>query len=236
MTTTKLALCFLVVLAATGGALRVNAEKASEIEFSEAEILLWLTDQLQVIKKPTTLSYRFERTGTYDAGFTDEVVFKVTAIKPDGMKAASLDFFSGERRFEVPAAERTNINPVLKVYLQGDVYEMNRLTDPEGESRERWRYFQRRIKFALAESAQVEDFSITFDGRDYPAKRITFTPYLNDPKRSSFEEFADKIYVVVVSDELPGYLYKIETVVPGPSDVAPPRIKETLTLESVQES
>ena len=49
----------------------------------------------------------------------------------------------------------TTVNPILKVYLQGGVYEMNRLTDPNGAARERWRYFQRRIKYALAESATV---------------------------------------------------------------------------------
>ena len=122
------------------------AEAPQEVEFSEAEKLLWLGDQLKAVTAPSLLEYRFTKAGTLEAGFTDSVRFTVSQVKPDGMKAAALEFFTGERRFPVPPEENTNINPVLTVFFQGDVYEMNRLTDPDGKSRERWRYFQRRIK------------------------------------------------------------------------------------------
>jgi hypothetical protein len=163
------------------------------------------------------------------------VQFNIQSVKDDGMKAATLEFFTGERRFEVPPAESTNVNPVLKIYLQGDVYEMNRLTDPDGESRDRWRYFQRRIKFALAESAEIKAVSVTFNGTDYAARMISFAPYVDDPKRSLFEQFADKRYAVVVSDDIPGYLYSIETIVPGASPEAEPLIHEVLTLVGVED-
>lgn len=213
----------------------LSAAEGDAAQFSRAETLLWMTDQLKTIEKPLAITYQFERSGTFEPGFTDTIKFVVQAVKDDGMKAASLEFFSGERRFEVPDSESTNVNPVLRVYLQGDVYEMNRLTDEDGKSRERWRYFQRRIKFALAEAADISDTAVTFDGKEYAAQAVTFRPYANDPKRNLFEKFADKSYTVVVSDELPGYLYRIETVIPGGAPDAPPLIREVLQLVSVNE-
>lgn len=212
------------------------ATEEAPTEFSQAETILWLTDQLKTIEGPAELVYEFERSGTFEPGFTDKVEFIVESVNDNGMKGASLNFFSGERRFEVPSVESTNVNPVLKVYLQGDVYEMNRLTDPDGESKERWRYFQRRIKFALAQSADVEDVVVSFDGKEFPAKKVSFKPYVNDPKRKLFEPFADKTYSVTVSDELPGYLYRIDTVVPGSTPDGEPLIKEVLQFVSVRES
>ena len=209
----------------------VNAE---ETEFSEAETLLWMTDQLKMIEHPLTLNYAFERSGTFDPGFSDKVTFTVRTVKEDGTKAASVDFFSGERRFEVPPVESTNVNPILKIYLQGDVYEMNRLTDPDGKSRERWRYFQRRIKFAMADGSSVENITVTFNGENLPATRVSFSPYANDPKRALFEDFADKSYSIVVSDEIPGYIFSIETVVPGAGNDDLPLIREVLQLVSVE--
>ncbi|NNL99140.1 MAG: hypothetical protein HKO62_00225, partial [Gammaproteobacteria bacterium] len=134
---------------------------------------------------------------------------------------------------QVPPVEETDVNPVIKLYMQGDVYEMNRLTDTTGSARERWRYFQRRIKFALAEGAEVTPTTIEFNGKQFNGKQISFTPYTNDPNRDKFEEFANKRYVVQVSDELPGYVYKIETVVPGGIEQSEPLVQETLQLVEV---
>ncbi|MBT8447922.1 MAG: hypothetical protein KJO38_12285 [Gammaproteobacteria bacterium] len=176
------------------------AEEAAEADFvfSEAETAMWQTDQLVAVKEPMRLSYRFEKSGTLEPGFTDSVVFDVTKVLDNGMKSATVQFFTGERNMQVPPVEETDVNPVIKLYMQGDVYEMNRLTDTTGSARERWRYFQRRIKFALAEGAEVTPTTIEFNGKQFNGKQISFTPYTNDPNRDKFEEFANKRYVVQV--------------------------------------
>ena len=201
--------------------------------FSAAENLLWFGDQLAKVTTPLVLEYRFEKQGTLEEGFQDDVRFIIQKVKPDGMKSAALEFFSGERRFPIPPEDSTNTNPVLKVYLQGDIYEMNRLTDPDGKARERWRYFQRRIKFAFAEAAKTEAVKFEFAGKTYAGKKVTITPYVDDPRRAAFEKFADKVYSFVVSEELPGFLYEIRATVPG-SAGAPPLIDETLRLAAIK--
>ena len=221
-------------LADTGVAAAMDGTEAEgEASFSEAERLLWMTDQLRAVREPSVLGYQFKRSGTYEQGFEDTVEFTVTRVKPGGLKDGMVRFFSGERNFPVPPAEDTDVNPVLKIYFQGDVYEMNRLTDPDGQSRERWRYFQRRIKFALAEAAKVEPVTVEFEGKRHAGKAVSFAPFVNDPKRSEFEKFAGKAYRIVVSDTLPGYLYSVETEVPGPPG-GPPLIREYLQLAAVK--
>ena len=220
--------CVLLVLSLASA----GAEESSR-GLSQAETLLWMTDQLKTIDRPLELTYRFDRTGSFERGFTDTVKFVVNKVMDDGMKSASLAFLTGERRIAVPPVTNTNVNPVLKVYLQGDVYEMNRLTDTNATARERWRYFQRRIKFALADTAKVADVVVSFNGQEYAAQEVSFSPYVNDPNRQSFAKFADKSYTIVVSEELPGYLYRIETIVPGASPEEPPLIKEVLQLVGV---
>lgn len=227
-----LSLSVCLAAAPLAGATDAPSPAAEEVTFSEAETLMWMTDQLKAVTAPVIITYDFVKDGSYEEGFQDRVSFTVSKINPDGMKAASLEFFTGPRNFPVPPVDSTDVNPVLKIYFQGDVYEMNRLTDPDGKSRERWRYFQRRIKFALAEEAKVEPVKISFEGREYDAKRISFEPYRTDPKRKEFEKFADKRYSVTVADELPGYLYEIVTEVPARQGEAP-LLRDTLRLQSV---
>lgn len=207
----------------------VDPQQQEAVQFSQAETLVWMTNQLETISAPMVLHYDFKKRGALEKGFDDVVKFIIDKVHDDGMKSASLKFFTGERNFLVPPVERTDVNPILKVYLQGDVYEMNRLTDPEGKSKERWRYFQRRIKFALADTAEVEEVKLQFDGKEYAGRKVVFRPFVNDPKRNLFEAFAGKQYEITVSDELPGYLYKIRTFVPG-AEGAIPLVEEELTL------
>lgn len=233
----------LLGIALLGASIQVAAEEASPAandasaeatSFSQAERLMWMTDQLASVSEPMSIRYHFIRGGSLEPGFEDEVTFTISEIKEDGMKAAALNFFTGERNFPIPPVEATNVNPVLGVYLQGDVYEMNRLTDERGSAKERWRYFHRQIKHAISNGANIESVDIEFNGQTYKGHHIVFHPFENDPHRAEFEDFADKRYSVMLSDELPGYLYQIETVVPGEGkNFDNPLVLERLTLTSV---
>jgi hypothetical protein len=227
-------LAVLVAMPATAD--DAQAAVQPEAKFSEAETRMWMTDQLRSVTKPINLHYEFHKTGSLepDFNFDDKVDFKVEKVNADGSKNGSIQFFSGTHNFPAPAVESSTVNPVLGHYLYGDVLQMNRLTDPNGEARERWRYFQRRIKFALSEDAVIKPVSFQFDGRSWKGYEISFTPYVKDPKRDLFEKFAAKRYVVTVSDDLPGYLYRIETTIPDAKPEQPPLIHEELQLTSAK--
>lgn len=218
--------------AAGGGEAAAGGEEQSLPPISEAETILWAGDQLKGIAEPSTLKYEFRKAGSLEEGFTDRVHLHITELLPEGMKKATVDFFSGQRHLAIPPYEAINGNVLLAIFLQGDILEMKRLT--EGGTR----YFQQRIKYALATNAQIADTEIEFDGRKLPAKRVTITPYVDDPKaelNERFRKLKDKAYTFTVSEQLPGYFYEIHTLVPAPADSAPgsePVLEEYLRLTS----
>ena len=199
-------------------------------EFADAEEKLWLDNHLRNIDSPGRLYYDFVKSGSYEKGFSDSVYLDILKLNEDGSKDADLEFFTAERQQKPRRDNLVGItgNPVLVVYMQGDVYEMNRLTNGS------WRYFQRRIKSAFAEQAKVEPVTFEYDGVEMTGEKISITPYINDPRRRQLAEFATKLYEFILSDQVPGKLYQIKTVIPAGSPDSEPLIEEVLTLQSAE--
>ncbi|MCZ6802625.1 MAG: hypothetical protein O7D86_01460 [Proteobacteria bacterium] len=201
-------------------------------QFTEAEIKLWHGDHLANIKQPLSLYYEFIKLGTLEDGFSDSVYLKILELNEDGSKNAMLDFFTGYSKQVVTPDNVTNItgNPVLGIFLNGDVKVMSRLT--KGNPR----HFRNRIGISLREEAVVESTTFIFNGKEYQGEKIYFSPYLNDPYRRKFEKYADKYYEFIFSDDIPGSLYQIKTVIPDRSkeETAEPLILEILTLIDVR--
>lgn len=212
-----------IELGRMGDSARVDPD---EFEFSRAESRLWLDNHLANIDKPGRLYYKFQKTGSYEQGFDDSIYLDILNINEDGTKDTNLEFFTGNRRqFASPGnLESVTGNPVLGLYMQGDVREMNRLTDGS------WRYFQRRIKMAFAKDAEIKDITIDYNGGKVDAEKIVIKPYLNDPHRRQFERFAEKVYEFILSNKIPGSIYQIKTVVPDAAHPdGEPLIVEKLT-------
>ena len=201
-----------------------------EYEFSNAENKLWMDDHLLNIEQAARLHYEFEKSGSYEDGFIDDVYLDIVKINEDGTRDAILDFFSGSQRQKVSPSNVKNIkgNPVVGIYLQGDVYEMSRLTKGG------WKYFHRQIKLAMADSNTSEHVTVELDGKQYEGEKIILYPYENIRKRIRLKEFADKRYEFILSDEIPGKLYQIRTVINDAENPAVPLIEEVLTLKGVE--
>lgn len=204
------------------------AENPGEIQFSNAETRLWRDNHLKNIDRPGRLYYAFHKAGSYEPGFDDSVYLDILKINDDGTKDTNLQFLSGPRRQPVSPANLESVkgNPVLGIYMQGDVYEMNRLTSGS------WRYFQRRIKSAFARKADVEPVTFKLNGDEVKGEKITVRPYLDDPHRGQFEKFAGKTYEFILSSKVPGSIYRIKTVVPDKSNPdGEPLLLEELTFQ-----
>ncbi len=206
---------------------RVDPE---EFKFSHAENILWMDKHLLNIEQPARLYYEFEKSGTYEDGFIDDVFLDIININEDGSRNTVLNFLSDEKRQKVSPSNVVNItgNPVIGVYLQGDVYEMNRLT--EGH----WKYFHKQVKLAIADSNESEAVTIELGGKQYAGEKITLHPYDNVAKKERLKEFADKSYEFILSDQIPGKLYQIKTVINDPANPDIPLIVEKLTLKNVE--
>jgi len=201
-----------------------------EYEFSNAEYKLWMDNHLLNIEQAARLHYEFEKTGSYEDGFIDDVYLDIVKINEDGTRDVVLDFFSGDQRQKVSPSNVENItgNPVIGIFLQGDVYEMNRFT--EGS----WKYFHRQIKLAIADSNTSEPVTVELEGKQYESEKLVLYPYEKIKKKGRLQEFSDKRYEFILSDEIPGKLYQIRTVITDAENPAVPLVEEVLTLKSVE--
>jgi hypothetical protein len=202
--------------------------RADTTPISKAETLLFMTPQLKAVQPPSRLHYAFHKQGTLEQGFSDTVDIDITG-GPDGSKKGAARFFSGQRQINYPGVEHVEENPVLLFYLEREVREMSRLTGGRPD------YFKKRIRSALAESAQIKDVDIHMGGRTMRAQQITISPYQSDPLRGRFERLAAKQYVFTICDTIPGVMYEMRGVVPAASGSSNEEavIDETLTFTSV---
>ncbi|MDZ7736054.1 MAG: hypothetical protein U5P41_08075 [Gammaproteobacteria bacterium] len=217
------------------GAEAGNAEEpARELSAAEKDILL--PGHMDNIDEPVRIRYDFRRSGSFEDGFEDRVIHGcagdtlMTAPLP-----SDLDFFSGPH--EVTFIQKHNeenvmINSTIFIYLQGDVYEMTRLANRKPQLNF---YFNKRIRHALVDDYEMETVEVPYDGGQVKATKYTITPYAEDPNRVNYDKFADKRYEFVMSDEIPGKLYQIHTVIPdNVNKGAPPLIEETLTFAGTE--
>ncbi len=184
-------------------------------QLSEANQALYTTNHLKSITEPATLIYDFERKGGLGGALKDAVEEKITEVLPSGRKNLSFQFLSGENRIRFPPQYGFNGNPIFMMFLEHDVRELQRLTGGNAL------YFRNRIRNALAGSAEVNPTSFTFQGETYNGTEIRIQPYLNAGLAHRFPKFARRIYVFILSDEIPGGFFRVRSITPAkPGEVA----------------
>ncbi len=195
-----LAICF-AIAAATG-----FAEDSQPI--TDAERLLFMSDQLKSVAPPATLRYSYSKTGTLEKNFLDTVEVTVSS-GGNGKQVATRCLSAAGEHLQVPPIESAEGNPALLCFLERDIREMKRLTGAKNHV-----YFQKRIRLALAANPEVKPVTVSHNGRQIAAKEIRISPYLDDPNKERFEKYTGKYYVFTLSEQVPGGLYRVESVIP----------------------
>lgn len=200
-------------------------------EFSEANQLLFLTPHMTALdREGMLLRYRYERSGELQQEediFSDHISMEITKVHEDDFRGADIQFLSGPRERPFPPVRQARGNPVLAGFLQHDVNRMGQAANQP------MRYFQNRIKMALEEDPDIVPVTFDYGGEELEGTRIRITPYANDPDRRRYDrEYWDKYYVFIVSEDVPGHIYRIEAVAPNAD--GEPYYSDILTLESVE--
>jgi len=198
--------------------------------FSDINNELFDKAHLKNILKPATLHYKYKKQSFIDGDREDTIDVVVTNIRNTGRRDTRFDFFTGD--YNRPYEDRNNQqgNGVFVLYLEFDIRELDRLTGGD------WAYFQRKIRWALAKGAKSEEVEIEHDGKIIKARQYTIQPYINDPKNARYSLYANKYYIFTLSEQIPGEIYQIRTIVPdgktwqeGDEVVT----EETLTFDSI---
>jgi hypothetical protein len=194
-------------------------------DFSAAEKLLFMDDQLHGLKPPVTLRYQFRRSGNLESAFEDSVLIKLQADAGGACCTSESEFLTGPRRVELPPVENARSNPVTLGFLERDIREMQRLTGGQPN------YFRKRIRMAVYQSATVREVTLPFRGRMVPCRQISVAPYQDDPNRARFGRFVDKRYVFTLSADVPGSVYAIRSQINDPGAPDKPLIVEELLAD-----
>ena len=163
---------------------------------------------LKNIDQPGVLKYKFSKTSFIDGDRQDTIDVMVKNIRNTGRADTYFEFFTGENKR--PYQERLDQrgNSVFVLFLEYDVHEMKRLTGGE------WRYFQRYLRWSFAEGADKKQVEVDYNGEKVKAWQYTVQPYVNDPKNDRYKLYSSKYYIFTMSEEIPGEIYQVKTVVP----------------------
>lgn len=201
------------------------AHAADAQDYSAAERSLFMTHHLRNVSPPSTLHYRFHKGGTAEAGFDDKVAIHLER-EPNGACCAGRgEFLSAERRVVLPDIEHAEGNPVILYFLERDVRDMQRLTKGQPN------HFRKRIRMAIYDDARVRDAQFDYQGQRIAGQEITISPYLADPSRDRFEQYAGKEYVFLLSDAVPGGVFGIRTRSGPAGSTAEPLILEEMVID-----
>ena len=205
-------------------------------EISAAEKLLFLSNHFSNISKPTKLSYTYRQLETppgiaapeapaavAPTAFSDDVSVEVIKRNDDGTAVVAAHFLTGVHEIPIPSIDHAQGNPAILGFLERDIAEMKRLTGGATG------YFRKRIRLALAAPVvPVKKIEVNYDGKQIAAQEVTIHPYRDDPLKDRFGKFADKSYVFIVSDAVPGSLYRVYTTL-NP-DKAAPALDASMTI------
>lgn len=224
-------LALLGLLAPPAGA--AESSDAPSQPYSLAEKHLFMADHLKDLPSRTTiLSYSFSKTGSFESGYDDRVTEEIGAPDPqtENGRPVKMDFLSGAHKLDLPPVSGAKGNPVIMGFLERDVREMSRITGGGAQGA----YYRNSIRRALVEVNQSRPVKVSWKGKELSAEEFSLEPYKNDPVREKFLRFANKKYTFVLSDQVPGGVYSMKTVMRD-STGEKIMIEETLTLTETKQ-
>ena len=180
----------------------------AEPGFSEVNNELFDKAHLKNITQPGTLTYKYKKESFVEDSREDTIKVHVSNIRNTGRSDLSFDFFTNQYKRPYEHMENQRGNGVFVLFLEFDVHEMKRLTGGE------WRYFQRKLRWALAAGAEKKQVDIDYNGKKVKGTQYIVQPYINDPKNARYKLYASKYYIFTLSEDIPGEIYEVRTIVP----------------------
>jgi hypothetical protein len=228
----SLTLCAFALLAGLGAPAYLAA--ATDENAPSAQSLLFDATYLRPLAAPSRIEYSYTvKTADqelFGKGFDDDVALRLAASAAgNGEKDVFVDMFTGERQRVLGPLTQVSGNPVIMMFLERDVSQMNMHIGGQPV------YFRNVIRLAFREKARLEPTTITWDGRQVAATKVTIQPFAGDPNAERMQLFQSKTYEFTVSDAVPGGIYQVHSTMRGLTEEtgAPPAIDVTMTLKGI---
>ncbi len=195
---------------------------------SEAEQLLFMHPHLAATHGPRKLAYAYVAEAASAPRAEDRAAIELRPRADATCCTVHVDYLSGPMAVNLPDLDDAAANPILLYFLESEVRLMQRTT--KGQSS----HFRRQMRQSLVDSATVADTQVRWGGKDVAARVVRVSPFLDDPFRMRFEQQAATRYEFVLSDAVPGGIYRLSATLPGDKAGGKPLAERSLTLVDPQ--
>ena len=195
-------------------------------EMSSANIALFIDEHLKSINEPSRIFYKFQKESTREDNFVGNVVLNIVKVEEDNTKHITFRYLKGRNKVRFPPQIGAKGNPVFMLFFERDSRDMQRLTGGNAL------FFRSRIRHTIA-ATEIEDINIEFNNKNISAKKISFQPFTQTELKNRVSRYKTKKFVIIMSNEIPGYIYKIQTFIKDledPDDM----VKETLQFQGIR--
>lgn len=201
----RLALLFVFLTASFLG-LTANAAE----EYSELNLMLFDKAHMKNLPGPGELRYKFTQHEGNKVTMEDDVIVAVSNLYEKELSDQEYTFFTGANNLHFEKRLKQRGNALFILFLEHDVRLLQHQTKGS------WRHFQRRIRWGMADKTNTtrEEVDIDYKGKVIKGVKYTFQPYVSDKDSDRYGIYHNKYYSFTLSDEIPGTLYELRTVVP----------------------
>ncbi len=195
-------------------------------EMSSANVALFIDEHLRTITEPSRIYYKFTKESTREDNFIGNVVLNIVKVENDNTKHITFRYLKGRNKVRFPPQIGAKGNPVFMLFFERDARDMQRLTGGNAL------FFRSRIRHTIA-ATEIKDIQIEFQGNNFAGKQISFQPFLETKLKNRVSRYKTKKFVLTMSEDIPGFIFKIETYIKDlddPSDM----VKEILQYQGVR--
>ena len=195
-------------------------------EMSSANIALFIDEHLKTITEPSRIYYKFSKESTREDNFIGNVVLNIVKVDDDNTKHITFRYLKGRNKVRFPPQIGAKGNPVFMLFFERDARDMQRLTGGNAL------FFRSRIRHTIA-ATEIKDVELEFQGNNFSGKQISFQPFLETKLKNRVSRYKTKKFVLTMSEEIPGYIFKIETYIKDlddPTDM----VKEILQYQGIR--
>ena len=195
-------------------------------EMSSANIALFIDEHLKTITEPSRIYYKFSKESTREDNFVGNVVLNIVKVDDDNTKHITFRYLKGRNKVRFPPQIGAKGNPVFMLFFERDARDMQRLTGGNAL------FFRSRIRHTIA-ATEIKDVELEFQGNKLAGKQIAFQPFLETKLKNRVSRYKTKKFVITMSEDIPGFIFKIETYIKDlddPSDM----VKEILQYQGVR--
>ena len=195
-------------------------------EMSSANIALFIDEHLKTITEPSRIYYKFSKESTREDNFVGNVVLNIVKVDDDNTKHITFRYLKGRNKVRFPPQIGAKGNPVFMLFFERDARDMQRLTGGNAL------FFRSRIRHTIA-ATEIKDVELEFRDDKIVGKQISFQPFLETKLKNRVSRYKTKKFVITMSEDIPGFIFKIETYIKDlddPSDM----VKEILQYQGVR--